>query len=65
MRHVWWFTKSEYEHVLSSKHAVIHAISNAGRPDQHLDVISNPTGIRTTKDTIHRVARSEIRRLAD
>ena len=58
-------TESEYEHVKTSKYAVIHSTSNAGKPDQQLDVISNPSGIRATKSTVYDVPRSEIERLAD
>ncbi len=58
-------TESEYEHAKNSKHAVIHAISNAGQPDEELYVISDPSDIRTTPTTVHMVPQSEIRRLAD
>ena len=58
-------TESEYEHAKNSKHAVIHAISNAGRPDEDLDVISDPSDIRSTLTTVRMVSQSEIRRLAD
>ena len=58
-------TESEYEHAKSSKHAVIHVISNAGRPDQRLDIISDTSDIRATKRTVYTAQRTEIRRLAD
>ena len=58
-------TESEYDHAKNSKHAVIHAISNAGRPDEKLHVISDPSDIRATRTTVHMVPQSEIRRLAD
>ena len=58
-------TESEYEHAKGSEHAVIHVISNAGRPDQRLDIISDTGGIRAAKRTVYTVQRTEIRRLAD
>ena len=58
-------TKSEYEHAKNSEHAVIHIISNAGQPDQRLDIISDTSGIRATRSTVYTVQRTEIRRLAD
>ncbi len=58
-------TESEYEHAKNSEHAVIHSISNAGRPDEELVAISDPSDIRTTLTPIHMVSQSEIQRLAD
>ena len=58
-------TESEYEHAKNSEHAVIHAISNAGRPDEKLSVISDPSDIRATLAAVRMVPQSEIRRLAD
>ena len=57
-------TESEYKHAKGSDHAVIHVISNAGRPDQRLDIISDTKGVRATKRTVYTVQRTEIRRLA-
>ena len=58
-------TESEYEHVKNNDNAVIHVVSNAGRPDQQLDVIYDTKNIRATKITAYTVHRTEIRRLAD
>ena len=58
-------TESEYEHAKRSKYAVIHVISNAGQPNQRLDIISDTSGIQVTKRTVYTVQRTEIRRLAD
>ena len=58
-------TDSEYKHVKHSDDAVIHVVSNAGRPDQRLDVISDPSDMQATRSTIYTVPRTEIRRLAD
>ena len=58
-------TESEYEHAKRNEDAVIHVISNAGRPDQRLDVISNTSGIRATQNTVYTVRHAEVRRLAD
>ena len=58
-------TESEFEHAKNNDDAVIHVVSNAGRPDQRLDVISNTKGIQANPSTVHTVPRAEIRRLAD
>lgn len=59
------FTEAEYKHMKSSKHAVIHVVSNAGQPNQRLDVISDTSNIQTTHRHVYRASRTEVRRLAD
>ena len=59
------FTEAEYEHIQQSDHAVIHVISNAGRPDQRFDIISNPRSMQATRKTMYGVSRTEIRRLVN
>ena len=58
------FTEAEYEHIKRSEHAVVHALSNAGKPDEQLDVVECPASLKTKKETVHTVTRSEIRRVA-
>ena len=58
------FTEAEYEHIKRSEHAVVHALSNAGKPDERLDVVNNPASLKTKRETVHTVTRSEIRRAA-
>ena len=58
------FTKAEYKHLRSGRHAVIHVISNAGRPDEALTPIYDTEDARLTQDTVYTMSLSEIRRLA-
>ena len=58
-------TESEIKHVETSKHAVIHAVFNAGRPDQVFKVISSPDDLRGTDRNVRDITYSEIMRCAD
>lgn len=58
------FTNAEYEHIKSSKYAVVHALSNAGKPDEQLDVVYEPANMLIKEETVYTVTRSEIKRKA-
>ena len=58
-------TESEIEHIENNKHAVIHMIFNAGKPDQQLRVISKPKNLQGTDQVVRNIPYSEIIRCAD
>lgn len=58
-------TESEVDHVENSEHAVIHATTNAGRPDQQFYVISNPKRLRGTDRMVRDIPHSEIQRCSE
>lgn len=58
-------TDSEYDHIKNSEHAVMHIMSNVGKPDQRMDVIYDTENMQATKSTGYDVSRSEIDRLSD
>ena len=58
-------TENEHHHAKNSDNAVIHIISNAGLPNQHLETISDTGDLQATKANMYDVGRTEIRRLVD